>query len=178
MKDTPSTNIADVVGKSIIETLDDKHIEICGIKLPSDERVFYALTILQKAEDEDLEKIKRFLFAAVGRFREAITEFRNLEFKEDPEILADHLEELHLYGGGLKGLADAMYRKIQGEIASRLYEENKETKRGEGLTQQDRKDHVKYATADLEGLVSLISQMQLNLHERWDTQKGKMYRRR
>lgn len=154
---------------------EDQTIVLEDVTVPSEELVFEALVKVQRADAEQLEKIREFLIKATQRFLRCISNYNQEEYREDPELLVERLLSLHEYNGGLLGLADALHRRIKSKEYIEKLQATGES--GKPLTHDAREYHARNASADVEGIVRTLDEKQKTIQERIAVQRGKLFKR-
>lgn len=154
-------------------------VKILGIELPSEDQVFNAIVQSRKAPMEQVDQLRSFLIEAVKRFLAACSAYENLDYKEDPEILLEHLLRLHEYNGGLLGLADSLHRRIKTRAYFAAGETvvDPATGKAKKPTETEKEYRAREESSDVEGTVRMLDERQRSLQEKMSIQRGKLLRR-
>jgi hypothetical protein len=144
-------------------------------QLPSEKELFHCIIKTKNADLQQVEDLKQFLFDCTNAFIDAVDAYAKIEYREEPEILADNLLVLHSYNAALLGLTDSLFRKVKSRTYINLLapKEAPEAK----LTETGREYIAREAATDLEGMVRMLDEKQRNLLERIQVQQGKLRRR-
>jgi hypothetical protein len=152
-----------------------EYIKIKDVELPDPMGLFQAIIDTRTADPAATTNIEKFLYVCTEAFLKATRVVNNLEFKEDPEYIADAYLELHEYNGGLLGLADAIHRKVKSvEYISKLQIPDGDKK---ALPHDAREYYARLEGTSIEGLVKMLTERQRTLLERINIQQGKIRRR-
>lgn len=134
------------------------------VSLEESKTIFRKLVQLQDSDTKTTTEIRRYLQDTVITFNEAVQEVVGIEFKIDPEVFLDSINDLHYLGGALLGLAVGVFRRAKYHEQAALIPKAEEKR--VGPTASERDQLMRGSVADLEGLVTALEQVLTNLSNR------------
>ena len=131
-------------------------VKIRGVNLPTSTTFFKALVACRDADPNELKDIEEsLLFPATNNWLEAVTRFYDIEFREDPELLLEHLFMLQEVHADLSGLCKALFRRVKSDQYIRLLEATP-TDGKKALAHDAREYYARKQGASLEGIEDLL----------------------
>jgi len=147
-----------------------------GVELPTEDELFNAIISCESAGSEELSNLKSLLYASTRSFIKACEKYEELEYRDDPEFLAQNLQLLFSYNGGLLGLADAILRRTEATTYISLIEQSA-AKGEKKLSDTALKYYVDQTSAGLRGVLKALNEKQKSIQDKTEIQRGKLYRR-
>ena len=147
---------------------------ILNVTLPNSIVLFDALVALKDATPKEIDQIRDdLLFKVVKLWLIAVGNYTKLEYREDPELLSEHLLDLIEYGPELAGLADTLHRKMKSNSYLNRYQEIDDKTQKTKHTHDVREYYARVSASEIEGIVSTLEAKTKYLYERLAMQKGK-----
>ena len=136
--------------------------------MPPLEEIERKISEVRNCDFKDLQSLREYLSEVFDKFvKEVEYVYDDTGFIEPDEIIESRMRLLHLYNGGLLGLALALKTKVKSEYYQMLIEEDKapasSDKKIKKLTASDREEFARGETATEEGILKALEVWQYNI---------------
>lgn len=137
--------------------MSEKNVEIMGVKLPPSTTFFKALIASRDATPEELIKIQdELLFPSANNWLIAVARFYEIEHREDPELLLEHLFMLQEAHADISGLCKAIFRRTKSDLYIKMLEAPADDVKKKPIAHDAREYYARKAGSSLEGLEDLL----------------------